>query len=175
LTFSLTHTVNLVDRVTIAPGVPRLDYLHGSALGDTGGRPRHEIEAQGGYFNNGLGARLSANWRSGTRVDADNGNDLHFSSLATFDLRLFANLGEKFDLVAKHPWMRGSSVRLELTNIFDAKPNVRDASGQIPNNYQPDLLDPLGRTISISFRKMFLPSPARMRQEFQQDRQRQGQ
>ena len=26
-----------------------------------------------GYFNNGLGARVSANWRSGTRVDSSNG------------------------------------------------------------------------------------------------------
>ncbi|HEY1143620.1 MAG TPA: TonB-dependent receptor [Sphingomicrobium sp.] len=174
LTFSLTHTINLVDRVTIAPGVPELNYLHGSALGSTGGRPRHEVEAQAGYFNNGLGARVSADWRSGTRVDTDNG-DLRFSSLATFDLRLFANLGEDLDLVSKHPWLRGSSVRLELTNIFDAKPNVRDAFGIVPNNYQPDLLDPLGRTISISFRKLFLPSRETMRREFQQDRQRQAQ
>ena len=85
------------------------------------------------------------------------GEDLHFSPLATFDLRLFANLGERFDLVSKHPWLRGSSVRFEVNNIFDAKPRVRNAAGIAPDNYQPDLLDPLGRTIMISFRKLFLP------------------
>ena len=157
LQFSLTHTVNLVDEVTIRPGVPELDYLHGDALGSTGGRPRHELEAQAGYYNNGLGARLSADWRSGTRVNSDTGDDLRFSPLATFDLRLFANLGERFDLVSKHPWLRGSSMRFEVTNIFDGKPQVRNAAGLVPSNYQADLLDPLGRTIMISFRKLFLP------------------
>ena len=70
LQFSLTHTVNLVDEVTIRDGLPKLDYLNGDAVGSTGGRPRHQVEVQGGYFNNGLGARVSANWRSGTRVDS---------------------------------------------------------------------------------------------------------
>ena len=157
LQFSITDTITLIDEATIRAGVPKLDYLHGDPLGSTGGRPRHEVEAQAGYFNNGLGARVSANWRSGTRVDGDDGNDLHFSPLATFDLRLFANLGERFDLVSQHPWLRGSSVRFELANIFDSKPRVRDAAGEVPNNYQPDLLDPLGRTFMISIRKLFLP------------------
>jgi hypothetical protein len=171
LQFSLTHTINLVDEVTIRPGLPELDYLHGDALGSTGGRPRHEVEAQAGYFNNGLGARLSANWRSGTRVDSDTGDDLRFSPLATFDLRLFANLGERFDLVSKHPWLRGSSVRFEVNNIFDAKPRVRNSAGGLPIGYEPDLLDPLGRTISISFRKLFLPPRSFFRRQQNQSPQ----
>ena len=164
LTFSLTHTVNLADSVTIRPGL-ELDYLHGDALGSTGGRPRHEVEAQAGWANNGLGVRLSGNWRSGTRVDSFDGGSLRFSPLATFDLRLFANPGERFDLVAKHPWLRGTQVRLELKNIFDAKPRVRDAAGLVPTSYQSDLLDPLGRTISISIRKLFSPPPSFFRRE----------
>ena len=157
--------------MTIRPGLPELDYLHGDALGSTGGRPRHEVEAQAGYFNNGLGARLSANWRSGTRVDSDTGDDLRFSPLATFDLRLFANLGERFDLVSKHPWLRGSSVRFEVNNIFDAKPRVRNSTGRLPIGYEPDLLDPLGRTISISFRKLFLPPRSFFRRQRNQSPQ----
>ena len=157
LQFSLTHTVNLVDEVTIRQDVPKLDYLHGDAVGSTGGRPRHQVEAQGGYFNNGLGARVSANWRSGTRVDSSTGDDLRFSPLATFDLRLFANLGERFDLVSKYPVLRGTSLRFEVNNIFNSRPRVRDAAGEVPFSYQSELLDPLGRTISISFRKLFLP------------------
>jgi len=167
LQFSLTHTLNLVDEVTVRPGIPELDYLHGDALGSTGGRPRHEIEAQGGYFNNGLGARISANWRSATDVDSSTGDDLHFSSLATFDLRLFANLGERFDLVSKQPWLRGTSLRFEVSNIFDAKPRVRNDLGDVPASYQPDLLDPLGRTVSISFRKLFLPPRPAIRRQSQ--------
>ncbi len=159
LQFSLTDTITLVDEVTIRDGL-KLDYLNGDALGQTGGRPRHQVEARAGYFNNGIGARLSANWRSGTQVTSATGDELAFSPLATFDLRLWANLGQKYDLVAKHPWLRGSSVRLEVDNIFDSKPSVRDAFGAVPLNYQPDLLDPLGRTVSITFRKLFLPPPS---------------
>ena len=70
------------------------------------------VEAQAGYFNNGLGARLSANWRSGTTVDTLTGDDLRFSPLATFDLRLFANPGDIPELAVKHPWLRGTQVQL---------------------------------------------------------------
>ncbi len=165
LQLSVTHTLNLVDEVTIAPGIPKLDYLDGDAVGSTGGRSRHELEAQAGYFNNGLGARLSANLRSATRVDSTEGDDLRFSSLATFNLRMFANLGERLDLVSKHPWLRGTSVRFEVNNLFDAKPEVRNSSGGVPLSYQPDLLDPLGRTVSISFRKLFLPPRGAFRRQ----------
>ncbi len=165
LQFSLTHTLNLKDEVLIRPGVPELDYLRGDAFGSSGGRPRHEIEARAGWSNNGLGARLSADWRSGTSVDSAQAGSLRFSPLTTFDLRLFANLGERFGLVARHPWLRGTQVRLDVRNLFDAKPEVRDAAGQVPFTYQPDLLDPLGRTVGISIRKLFSPPPSFFRRQ----------
>ena len=165
LSFSLTDTITLLDEVTIGPGVPKLDYLDGDAVGQSGGRPRHEVEAQAGYFNNGLGARLAANWRSGSRVNTATGDELRFSPLATFDLRLFANLGQRLDLVAKHPWLRGTSLRFEVSNLFDSKPGVRNSLGDIPFGYQADLLDPLGRTVSVTFRKLFLPPPRFFRRD----------
>ena len=173
--FSLTDTITFVDKVRIAPGGPVLDYLHGDATGSVGGTPRHNVQAQLGYFNNGLGARLVSNWRSGTTVNSLNGDNLHFSSYGTFDLRLFANPGDIPEVVVKHPWLRGTQVQLQLTNIFNARPQVHDATGAIPLNYQPGLLDPLGRTIMISFRKLFLPSPAWFRRQFQMERARQQQ
>jgi hypothetical protein len=166
LTFSLTHQLNLVDEVTIADGVPKLDYLHGEPVGQTGGRPRHEVQFETGYYNNGYGARLQGNWRSGTTVDGSSG-DLKFSPYFDVDLRLFANLGENFDLVSKQPFFRGSSVRLEVANIFNNRPKVRDEAGNTPLSYQPDLIEPIGRTIGISFRKLFIP-----RRFFQQRRER---
>jgi iron complex outermembrane recepter protein len=165
LTFSLTDTITLVDEVTIRPGLPKLNYLRGDAVGQSGGRPRHQVEARAGYFNNGLGARVSANWRSGTEVKSRTGDELLFSPLGTFDLRLWANLGQRLDLVARQPWIRGASVRFEIKNLLDSKPRVRNAAGDVPFGYQSDLLDPLGRTISISFRKLFLPPPSFLRRE----------
>lgn len=166
LTFSLTHQINLVDEVTIADGVPKLDYLHGEPIGQTGGRPRHEVQFESGYYNNGYGARLQGNWRSGTTVDSTSG-DLRFSPYFDVDLRLFANLSENFDLVSKHPFFRGSSVRLDIENIFNNRPKVRDAGGNTPLSYQPDLIEPIGRTIGITVRKLFIP-----RRFFQQRRER---
>ena len=144
--------------LSIAPGLPELDYLNGEALNSFGGRPRHQVEVESGYYNNGLGARLTADWRSATRVDGGAGEDLRFSNYATFDLRLFANLGERFDIVSKHPFFLGSSVRFEVKNIFNSRPKVRGGDGDIPSAYQPDRLEPIGRTVGISFRKLFLPA-----------------
>ena len=146
----------------IADGL-KLDYLDGNAVNALGGRPRHEVEVRAGWSNNGLGARLSGNWRSGTRVEGGENGDLRFSPLATVDLRLFANLGERFELVSKYPWLIGSSVRLEVDNLLDSKPGVRDAFGDVPFSYQQDLLDPRGRTVTLSFRKLFLPQRFRAR------------
>jgi hypothetical protein len=173
LQFSLTDTLTFVDKVRIGPGLPELDYLHGDAAGSGGGTPRHNVQAQAGWSNNGLGARIGANWRSGTRVNTLTGDDLRFSPVGTFDLRLFANPGDIPEVALKHPWLRGTQLRFEVNNVFNSRPRVHDAAGNVPLNYQPDLLDPLGRTIMISFRKLFLPSPSFFRQQFQRERQQQ--
>ena len=160
LTFSLTDTIALFDRAEIRSGLPVLDFLTGQAAlgGSSGGHARHTIEAQAGYFNNGLGARLSANYRTATRVTGGPNGDLDFAPLATFDLRLFANLGDNLALLAKRPWLRGTSIRLEVINLLNERPRVRDQFGSVPFGYQQALLDPLGRTISISIRKLFIPT-----------------
>ena len=156
LTFSLTHQINLVDKVEIAEGIPKLDYLHGEPIGSLGGRWRHEVQFETGYYNNGYGARLQGNWRGGTTVDSSAG-DLKFSPYFDLDLRLFANLSENFELVSKHSFFRGASVRLDIDNVLNNRPRVRNQDGVAPSSYQPDLLEPIGRTVGITFRKLFVP------------------
>ncbi|MES2755522.1 MAG: TonB-dependent receptor [Pseudomonadota bacterium] len=162
LQFALFDTWHINESITIAPGVPRLDLLDGAAIGSNGGESRHEFEGQAGYTNDGLGARLSVNYRTPTRVDGALGgalgtasSTLRFGGLATADLRLFANLGQMVPLVTKHPFLRGSRVSLAVLNVFDAQQDVRDATGAVPLSYQPDRIDPLGRRIALSFRKLF--------------------
>ncbi|GAA4030650.1 hypothetical protein GCM10022281_07590 [Sphingomonas rosea] len=158
LNLSATHTVTFNDELIIGPGLPKLDYLSGEAAGANGGRPRHQVQVEGGYYNNGIGLRAEANWRSATRV-ASAGDNLRFGSYADLDLRLFANLGERLDLVTKAPFFRGSTVRFEINNVFNARPKVRGGSGGvIPFAYQPDRLEPIGRTVGITFRKLFVPT-----------------
>jgi hypothetical protein len=157
LTFSLTDTITFVDRATITADLPKLDYLHGAAIGQTGGQPRHQVQAQAGWSNNGFGARVGLTWRTATDVDTLAGDTLHFSPFATFDLRLFANVGQYLPIVSRHPWLRGASFRFEVGNVFNARPDVRNGTGGVPTGYEPSMLDPLGRTIMFSFRKQFLP------------------
>lgn len=164
---SVTDTITFTDKVRITPGGPELDNLHGGAAGSMGGTPRHNFLAQLGYFNNGFGARIGASWRSATTVDAATGNDLHFSPVSTLDLRLFAKPGDIPELVLRHPWLRRTQIRLEINNVFNSRPRVHDQEGNVPLAYQPDLLEPLGRTIMISFRKLFQPAAGQFRQELQ--------
>lgn len=157
LQLALFHTVHLKEQVTIADGLPVLDLLNGDVLGSGGGQPRHEVEAQAGITRYGLGARLTANWKSGTHVDAGTGGAttaLDFSSLATVNLRLFADLSVRRELVQAHPLLRGVRLSLAVNNLFDAETKVRDANGVTPLTYQPDYLDPRGRVVQLTVRKL---------------------
>jgi outer membrane receptor protein involved in Fe transport len=157
--FGLFHTWRFEDTILIREGVPELDLLNGSAFGSRGGRPRHELEGQAGIFKNGFGARLTANWQSGTQVNGlatgtgGQRSDLFFSDIATVHLRLFANLGEQA-IVTRNPWLRGTRVALGVNNVFNTRPNVTDGSGLTPLGYRPDDLDPLGRSVTLSIRKL---------------------
>jgi hypothetical protein len=157
---ALYHTWHFTDSVLIRPGVPELDFLDGSAGGSRGGSPRHELEFQGGIFKNGLGARVTANWqnatfvRGGPALGGGTGEDLFFDDFATVNLRLFADLGlQKF--ARDRPFLRGMRVSLSIDNLFDARQRVRDGLGTVPLSYQPDYLDPLGRSVKLSVRKLF--------------------
>jgi iron complex outermembrane recepter protein len=161
LQLSLFHTWHWKDQVLIRDGVPVLDLLNGSAAGSSGGQPRHEIEAQAGVNKDGFGARVTAKWQSGTTVTgvADGlggtSGDLAFSDLATVNLRLFADLGQQEGLVAKAPWLKNTRVTLAVNNLFDSHQRVTGADGTVPISYQPDYLDPLGRSVMLTLRKQF--------------------
>ena len=83
---------------------------------------------------------------------------MNFGSLATANLRLFANLGQMPMLVKDMPFLRGARMSIGIDNIFNQRREVTDATGVTPLRYQPGYLDPLGRTISISLRKLFSPN-----------------
>ncbi|WP_336090976.1 hypothetical protein [Pseudomonas sp. CGJS7] len=150
--FSLTDTIALTDRATVRDGLT-LDYLRGDAVGHSGGRPRHDLEARMGYYDNGRGAVLSTHWRSATRVATAGSGELRFSPYTTLDLRLFANLDQRIGLISKYPWLEGVSIHLEATNLLDARPRVRDRSGLAPLAFPPDSQESAGRAIGIVLRK----------------------
>ena len=57
--------------------------------------------------------------------------------------------------LVRHSWARGARVTLSVNNLFDTRQRVHDVTGVTPLAYQPGYLDPLGREIRISFRKLF--------------------
>ncbi len=160
LTLSLYHTFTLVDEILVSEGGPTMDLLDGSAIGLRGGTPRHRVEFQATAFKKGLGARASVNWQSGTgirgtaAVDGSPSN-LDFASLATVNLNLFANLGDRFAQGKASSWLKGTRISLGVTNLFNQRQKVRDLQRLTPLNFQPAFLDPLGRLVSLSVRKIF--------------------
>jgi len=158
--FSLAYTQRLNDELTIAPGLPSLDLLAGDTLFDTAGVSRHELELAVGANREGYGARMTTQWRAGSRVAraaaGNTRNDLEFSALTTVNLRLFADLG-LVEWARPYPVLRGARVSIVVGNLFNERQDVRTLDGSTPVNYQADLLDPLGRNVRLTFRKLFFP------------------
>ena len=167
---SVTHEINFTDELLIGEDGPLLDYLNGDALGGLGGRSRHRVEGRFGLFNNGYGARVNVDWSSATRVDSGIG-ELRFADYGTFDINLYANLGENLALLSREPWLRGTSLQLGIENVLNERPRVTDELGNVPPRYQGDLLRPEGRVISFEIRKLFVPTRF-IREQFQ--RQQRG-
>lgn len=155
------HTWHWKDEILVREGVPVLDLLNGSATGNRGGRPRHELELQAGVFKGGLGARVTVDWQSGTRVHglpAGSGGtaaDLDFSAYSTVNINLFANLADRFGGAEAPAWLKGARVSLAINNLLNSRPGVEDLTGSTPLNYQPAFLEPLGRFVSFTLRKVF--------------------
>ena len=153
---ALYHTVRFEQTVRIADGTPVLDLLEGESLTATP-VARHELELSGRVFYKGFGARLSGDYLGGASIanTGGSGSSLGFAPIATFDLRLFADLEQQEALIEAVPFFKGSRVSLSVDNIFDAQQRVTDADGTVPVNYLPDFIDPAGRFFEIEFRKRF--------------------
>ncbi|UVO52899.1 TonB-dependent receptor [Sphingomonas sp. SUN039] len=155
-TVALYDNIRFMDQIQIRPGLPVLDLLGGDATGSNGGSPRHSFDLDTGWFNKGLGMRLTGSYQSGSVVTGSTAaSTLRFGDLATFNLNVFLNFDSKKKLVQDIPFLKGARVRLGVTNIFDTIRDVRDGSGAVPLSYQPGYLDPRGRYVVLDFRKRF--------------------
>jgi hypothetical protein len=157
LQVAVYHTIYFKDLLVVAPGGPTLDLLNGAPASFTGGQYRNEVEGQLGFTLGTYGARLSADWKSATFVDGQGtatGN-LYFSGLTTLNFRLFDNLGQQRMLLKRYPEFKGVRISLNVTNLLDERVTVRNAAGATPLSYQPGYIDPIGRAITVSFRKLF--------------------
>ena len=152
---SLNHNITLENEVLLAQDGPLFDQIDGFVLGG-GAIPRHSSSLEGGVFWQGYGLRLSGRYVGEAIVrggDFPGSSDLFFGDLATFDVRLFADLGEVLD--REDGWLKDLRVSLLMDNVFDTRRRITDADGVVPDVYDPLRIDPTGRYIGIDIRKVF--------------------
>ena len=155
LIFSAYHTWVLHDEVMIRPGLPVINRLDGSSAQTIAA---HKVDVIAGIKRDAMLFQFQGSWSSGTTTTTGtpgNTSELHFGSLAKLGMLAEFNPGQDIDFLLKHPWFRGSRIQLRVDNIFNARQKVTDENGLTPAAYAPNLRDPIGRTVKLTFRKQF--------------------
>ena len=153
LTFN--HTMVFSDKIFIRSGLPPVDLLSGGAIGISGGRLRHQLDASAAITSGGTGARIAMTYRGASELHSvvnGTADTLHFSPVLALNARVFTDL-KRF--LPRSSWARGLRVSLDLLNVANRHQRVADSFGNTPLQYQPAYRDPIGRTIEIEIRKVF--------------------
>lgn len=156
----LYYSYRFTDEISIQRNLPALDLLDGSAVGGSGGSSRHAVELESGVFKNGLGLRLTGNYISGSTVrgsltPGSTDGDLRFSDLLTLNARFFINFDSRKSLIKRVPLLKGARFSLRIDNLTNAIRDVRDTNGMVPFSFLPGFVDPRGRFVEVSLRKIF--------------------
>ncbi|MEO0464020.1 MAG: TonB-dependent receptor [Pseudomonadota bacterium] len=156
LRISAIHRLTLRDeaRLTEASDTPVLDFLRGSSGDEVGGTPRHQFDFSMYRWKAGIGLAMAVRYQSATRV-TNAGSDLRFSDLTNLGARVTYEFNYSDAILNALPVLEETLVAINVSNIFDQKQRVTGPSGQTPDNFQPDLLDPFGRLFRIDIRKRF--------------------
>jgi hypothetical protein len=154
LNANFTHQWQMAYERLMRRGLPRVDLLAGGAGFGTG-QWRHRVNGTIGLAYNGTGAQLNSVWSSATHLDTGSAsapNRLDFSDTLYVNLQAFTNLAT---LYPASKALKGVRISLSVDNVLDFQQKVRDQNGVTPLRYQPYLMNPLGRAVSLSFRKAF--------------------
>jgi len=148
---SAYHTWVFKDESLIRPGIPVIDRLDNTGSDAT---PQHRVDVTAGIKRDSLLFQLNGNWQSGTETTVGMvGSTSHLTFGSVAKVNLLAEFNPGIDALLKHPWLRGSRIQLNVDNLFDARQRVTDQNGVTPAAYMPNLIDPVGRVIRLTFRK----------------------
>ncbi len=140
------------DRLQLRPGTPVLDILAGDTV-QGWGKPRVTSYFYGGIGYLGNGASIDGWYQGSGRVRSGiAASDLHFSGIFKLNMSVYVSVHH---FVPELPWTSHTQLKLSVENITDAHQDVRDRNGRVPNRFQPDFLDPIGRTVKLTLRKLF--------------------
>ena len=144
-------TILLQDRLTPRSGGPMFNLLAGDTL-SSGITPRLSGYGYGGIGYLGNSGAFDASCTGGASIRGGvTASTLFFAPLCKVSVSGSLSLDHFFP---RTKWTRRLDLKLEITNVTDARQRVRNAEGRVPYRYQRDLLDPLGRTITFSLRKL---------------------
>lgn len=167
---SLYHTWRLTEDFQLQEDGEAFDLLGGSALRRQGGEAEHEVQLRLSGRVKNYGGRFTLNQETGSTINIDSlgasqgrGGDLTFDPLTTADLRLYYDLGRRANgrPVPRGSLKSGLRLSFDINNIGDSKQSVSNTIGQTPFGYEGDALDPQGRTVMFSLRKIFMSRPNR--------------
>ncbi|MEM7702625.1 MAG: hypothetical protein AAF251_11860 [Pseudomonadota bacterium] len=156
LRISAIHRLTLRDEARLSEGGQGavFDLLNGASIERAGGTPRHQIDLSLYRWKYGFGLAAAARYQSATRVNIPS-SDLRFSDLATFGLRVTYEFNYSDAILAKLPFLEETQVAFNVGNVFNQRQRVTDPQGRTPDNFLPELLDPLGRSVRLDIRKRF--------------------
>jgi hypothetical protein len=145
-------SIKFRDRLQLRPGTAELDLLRGDTIRGWG-MSRAYGYAYGGINYLGAGLNFNAWYQTSSRIrGADPTADLRFSSILKLNMGGYIGLGR---LLKRERWAQRLRLGLDVSNVTDAHQRVLDGNGAVPNRFQPDYLDPIGRTVTMTLRKLF--------------------
>lgn len=153
---SVNYTLRLRDETTLRHGLAPLDLLNGASTSRRG-QPKEELNFRVNAFRQGVGVNVNGAWRGGSVIDAGpTTGALRFDDQTTVNLSAFYEVPRDVKAGPASGWLAGTRVTLAADNLFYSRPIVKDARGATPQAYQPDYLDPLGRTVKLTLRKSLI-------------------
>lgn len=147
----ITPSVALENRLRLSPDTPSLDLIGGDTIG--GYNPRYSGYAYGGVNTGGYGGTFGVFYGGERRIRGDTpASDLRYNAELVLSLSAYMPVE---GILPGQPWAKKLQLKLEVGNLLDARQRPRDGVGQVPNRLQANLADQLGRTATISLRKLF--------------------
>ncbi|MCP9222262.1 TonB-dependent receptor [Erythrobacter sp. LQ02-29] len=147
----LVPTFVLRDDLQLRPGTRALDLVGGDSVG--GYKPQFSGYGYLGLNKTGYGGTFSFYYANARRIRSDiPSSDLRFKRLLQLNLTAYVPVS---DLVREAGWAKNLQLRLDAQNFTDARQRVGDGNGTVPFRYQANLIDPIGRTVTLSLRKRF--------------------
>jgi iron complex outermembrane recepter protein len=138
------------DRLQLRPGTPVLDLLGGDTVKGWG-MPRVTSYFYSGINYLGNGANIDGWIQGRARVlGGSTASDLSFSGIFKLNVGAYISVHH---FLRKQGWTRHLQLKLDVENVTDAHQDVRDRNRRVPNRFQPDYLDPIGRTVKLTLRK----------------------